>query len=192
MGVKDKDESKDKVLQSIKITKNAGIETELGGDVAFSKIEIVGASDAVGIIAAFVILAVTFGVFLAAGLPILTALIGLIAGLMCIFISSNFVDTPVFSLSLAAMIGLDVGIDYALFIISRYRENLSERYAPKEAVSRAMATAGSAVLFAGVTVIIALSGLSLVGVPFLKVMGLGGAAVVLFVVMWCHLLQFQR
>lgn len=176
------EESKNKVLQSIKITRNAGVETELGGDVAFSKIEVVGASDAVGVIAAFVILAVTFGVFLVAGLPILTAVIGLIVGLMCIFISSNFVDTPVFSLSLAAMIGLAVGIDYALFIISRYRENLSEGYEPKEATTRAMATAGSAVLFAGVTVIIALSGLSLVGVPFLKVMGLGGAAVVLFVV----------
>ncbi|WP_026881573.1 MMPL family transporter [Clostridium akagii] len=176
-------ESKDKVLEDIKITRKAGIQTELGGTVSLSKIEIVGASDAVGIIAAFVILVITFGLFLAAGLPMITAVIGLLSGLMCIFISSNFVDTPVFALSLAAMIGLAVGIDYALFIISRYRQNLSEGYGLKESVARAMATAGSAVVFAGATVVIALSGLSLVGVPFLKVMGLGAAAVVLLVVM---------
>ncbi|AJA46413.1 membrane export protein [Clostridium pasteurianum DSM 525 = ATCC 6013] len=176
------EESKNKVLQSIGITRDAGIQTELGGDVSFSELEIVGASDAVGLIAAFVVLLITFGLFLAAGLPIMTAIIGLLSGLMCIFISSNYVDTPVFSLSLAAMIGLAVGIDYALFIISRYRQNVGEGYSLQESVSRAMATAGSAVLFAGVTVIIALSGLSLVGVPFLKVMGLGAAAVVLLVV----------
>lgn len=176
------EQSKNKVLQSINITRDAGIQTELGGDVSFSELEVVGPSDAVGLIAAFVVLLITFGLFLAAGLPIITAIIGLLSGLMCIFISSNYVDTPVFSLSLAAMIGLAVGIDYALFIISRYRQNIGEGYSLQEAVSRAMATAGSAVLFAGVTVIIALSGLSLVGVPFLKVMGLGAAAVVLFVV----------
>lgn len=101
-----------------------------------------------------------------AGLPILTAVIGLVIGVMVILITSNFVEMSAFSLTLAVMIGLAVGIDYALFIISRYRQLLAEGYELKEAAARAVATAGSAVLFAGVTVVIALCGLVLVGIPF--------------------------
>lgn len=175
--------SKENILDSIEISKDAGIQTELGGSVAFSSIEIGGVSEVLGVGAAFLILVITFGLFLAAGLPIITALIGLVSGLMFIFIGTNFTETSSFTLSLAAMIGLAVGIDYALFIISRYRQNISEGYDLKESTARSLATAGSAVLFAGVTVIIALSGLLLVGIPFLGVMGIAAAVVVLMVVL---------
>ncbi|MDT8717767.1 MMPL family transporter [Clostridium sp. 19966] len=176
-------ESKDKVLEGLKIANAAGLETGVGGSVSFSQTEIGGNSELVSIITAFVILVFTLGSFLAAGLPIITALIGLMAGLMAIMAGTNVVDMSSFSLSLASMVGLAVGIDYALFIISRYRQNLSEGYDMKEAAAIAMGTAGSAVLFAGVTVIIALCGLSLVGVPFLGVMGKVAAFMVLIVVM---------
>lgn len=176
------EKDKNIVFNNIKITRDAGIQTELGGDVAFSGIEAVGPSDAVGLAIAFIVLLITFRLFMAALMPIATAAVGLASGVLCIFISSNSVDTLIFSLSLAAMIGLAVGIDYALFIISRYRENLAEGYDRQESLARAMATAGSSVLFAGVTVIIALSGLSLVGVPFLRTMGLDAAAVVLLAI----------
>ncbi|WP_160680594.1 MMPL family transporter [Clostridium sp. C8-1-8] len=175
-------ESKDKVLDSLKIADKSGIETGLGGSVSLSTTEIGGSSEVVSIIVAFIILIFTLGSFIAAGLPIITALIGLAAGLLTIAAGTNVVDMSSFSISLASMVGLAVGIDYALFIISRYRQNLSEHYESEEAVALAMGTAGSAVLFAGITVIIALFGLSLVGVPFLGVMGRVAAVMVLLVV----------
>lgn len=176
-------ESKDKVLECIKTSRNAGIQTELGGSVTLSKTEVGGSSEVISIIAAFIVLLFTLGSLLAAGLPIITALIGLIAGLMGIMAATSVVDMSAFSLSLASMVGLAVGIDYALFIISRYRQNLWEDGDLEEAAALAMGTAGSAVLFAGTTVIIALCGLSLVGVPFLGVMGRVAAAMVAVVVM---------
>lgn len=178
-----KTSSKEKVLDSIKISRKAGIQTELGGSVTFSEIEVGGISEVIGIVMAFFILAFTFASLLIAGLPILTAVIGLIIGVMVILITSNFVEMSAFSLTLAVMIGLAVGIDYALFIISRYRQLLAEGYELKEAAARAVATAGSAVLFAGVTVVIALCGLVLVGIPFLGVMGLVAAFMVLSVML---------
>lgn len=178
-----KTSSKEKVLDSIKISRKAGIQTELGGSVPFSEIEVGGISEVIGIVMAFFILAFTFASLLIAGLPILTAVIGLVIGVMGILITSNFVDMSAFSLTLAVMIGLAVGIDYALFIISRYRQLLAEGYELKEAAARAVATAGSAVLFAGVTVVIALCGLVLVGIPFLGVMGLVAAFMVLSVML---------
>ena len=178
-----KTSSKEKVLDSIKISRKAGIQTELGGSVTFSEIEVGGISEVIGIVMAFFILAFTFASLLIGGLPILTAVIGLIIGVMVILITSNFVEMSAFSLTLAVMIGLAVGIDYALFIISRYRQLLAEGYELKEAAARAVATAGSAVLFAGVTVVIALCGLVLVGIPFLGVMGLVAAFMVLSVML---------
>ncbi len=178
-----KESSKTKVLDSIEISRNAGIQTELGGSVTFSEIEVGGISEVLGIVLAFLILAFTFASLLVAGLPILTAVIGLIIGVMAILITSNFVDMSAFSLTLAVMIGLAVGIDYALFIISRYRQLLAEGYDLEEAAGRAVGTAGSAVLFAGVTVIIALCGLVLVDIPFLGVMGVVAAFMVLSVML---------
>ncbi|MCR3757536.1 MMPL family transporter [Clostridium felsineum] len=176
-------ESIDNVKTCIEASRNAGVQTELGGSVTLSKTEVGGTSELISIIAAFIVLAFTLGSLRAAGLPIITAIIGLVVGLMGIMVSTAFVDMSALSLSLASMVGLAVGIDYALFIISRYRQNVSEGYDLKEAAALSVGTAGSAVLFAGVTVIIALCGLALVGVPFLGVMGEVAAAMVFVVVM---------
>ncbi|HLM84855.1 MAG TPA: MMPL family transporter, partial [Solirubrobacteraceae bacterium] len=130
-----------------------------------------GISTAVGLLAAIVVLLLTFGSLLAMGLPILTALFGLGTGLSAIALFTHVVDTPNFSSELAAMIGLGVGIDYALFILTRFREayrtpgpTFQDTHA---SIIQAMDTAGRAVLFAGATVVIALLGMMLLGVEFL-------------------------
>jgi membrane protein YdfJ len=175
-----KEYSKELIKEKIEQTRAAGIQTELAGDVAFSELEIGGVSEVIGVIIAFLVLAITFTSFLAAGMPILTAAIGLGIGIMMILMGTHFLDIPAFSLSLAAMLGLAVGIDYALFIVSRFRQQLAKGYSVKESVSIANGTAGSAVVFAGVTVIIALLGLSVAKIPFLSMMGVA-AAVCVFV-----------
>ncbi|MFC5470471.1 MMPL family transporter [Cohnella suwonensis] len=173
-------ESIDHALKSIEGANSQGLQTELGGTVALSEVEAGGSSEIVGIAVAFLILVLTLGSFLAAGLPILTAVIALGIGIMLIFVGSHYTEIPSFSLSLAAMLGLAVGIDYGLFIISRYKQNLKDGKEREEAAALANATAGSAVVFAGLTVIIALVGLTVTGIPFLGAMGLA-AAVTVFV-----------
>jgi membrane protein YdfJ len=177
------DASKNKIKDIAKLAKKSGIQTEIGGTVAFSHVKIGGASELVGIVIAFGILVFTFASFLTAGLPIITAIIGLGIGAMGILISSNFFSVQATSLSLATMIGLAVGIDYALFIISRHRQQLAQGLDVRESIARATATAGSAVVFAGLTVIVALCGLSVVGIPFLTSMGLSAAFTVLAVML---------
>ncbi|MFP3887356.1 MMPL family transporter [Priestia filamentosa] len=176
------DSSKKIVKKNIKITHDAGIQTELAGTVAFSKTEAGGSAEGIGIIIAFIILAVTFTSFLAAGMPILTSIIGLAIGLLTVVIGTNFIDIPSVSLSVASMLGLAVGIDYALFIIVRFRQQLKENYSIRESIAIATGTAGSAVVFAGITVIIGLLGLSITEVPFLTAMGYTGAVSVLVAV----------
>jgi putative drug exporter of the RND superfamily len=154
-----------------------GLELELGGQPiekgqAFS----FGAAESVGILAAIVILLVAFGSVVAMGLPILTALFGLGAGVALIDLISHLVTVPTFATQLAAMIGIGVGIDYALFIVTRYRQGLHDGEMPEEAIILALATAGRAVLFAGTTVIISLFGMMLMGLSF--VYGLAFAAIV--------------
>src|SRR5213076_1289544 len=128
----------------------------------------VGFATGVGLLAAVVVLLLSFGSLLAMGLPILTALLGLGAGLGVIGLGSHVVDMVDFSTELALMIGLGVGIDYALFVVTRfrsaYRENGSDVQA---AVELAMNTAGRAILFAGATVVIAMLGLLALGVSLL-------------------------
>ena len=132
-------------------------------------------TDALGLLLSFFILAITFGSFLAAGMPPLTALLGVGLSLSAITVLSNVMTLNSTTSSLATMLGLAVGIDYALFIISRHRSNLISGMDPRQSIAVANATAGSAVVFAGVTVIIALLGLFVVGIPFLGMMGLGAA-----------------
>ncbi|MGE7717960.1 MMPL family transporter [Priestia megaterium] len=177
------DASKNKIKDIAKLAKKSGIQTEIGGTVAFSHVKIGGASELVGIIIAFGILVFTFASFLTAGIPIITAIIGLGIGAMGILISSNFFSVQATSLSLATMIGLAVGIDYALFIISRHRQQLAQGLDVRESIALATGTAGSAVVFAGLTVIVALCGLSVVGIPFLTSMGLSAAFSVLVVML---------
>ena len=117
-------------------------------------------SEVVGLTAAVFILLFTFGTAIAMGIPILTAILGLSAGLGIIALISHTVEVPTSAPTLATMIGLGVGIDYALFIVTRHRSQLAEGMEPRESVARATATAGGAVVFAGGTVIIALLSLS--------------------------------
>jgi RND superfamily putative drug exporter len=148
------------------------IQVELGGQaIEQTEQEGFGVSTEVGLLAAIVVLLLTFGSVVAMGLPIITALFGLGTGLSAIALLTHIVDTPNFSSELAAMIGLGVGIDYALFILTRFREAYRTPgptfQDARAAVVQAMDTAGRAVMFAGATVVIALLGMMLLGVEFL-------------------------
>ncbi|MBB6634479.1 MMPL family transporter [Cohnella thailandensis] len=176
------EDSKEHVQEAIGISREAGVQTELGGDVQMSELEILGVSELIGIAFAFLVLIITFKSFLAAGLPLVTALVGVGIGMMLVYYSANFFSITSTGTILAVMLGIAVGIDYALFIISRHRQQMAEGVEAKESIARANATAGSAVIFAGLTVIIALAGLSIVNIPFLTVMGLAGAFTVLIAV----------
>lgn len=153
----------------------AGSTVSLGGDLFATALPAFGASEGLGIIIAFFVLAVTFGSFLAAGLPLLTALLGVGLSMAAIFISTIFGPVSSTTPLLALMLGLAVGIDYSLFIISRHIDQLKSGMEVRESAARSVATAGSAVVFAGTTVVIALCGLAVAGIPFLTTMGIGAA-----------------
>src|SRR5438445_515089 len=157
---------------------------ELGGPpIDIVEFQVPGASEGIGIAAAMVILLIAFGSVVAMGLPIIIALFGLGLGTAVLAVISHTVSTPDFAPELAAMIGLGVGIDYALFIVTRYRQGLHDGLEPDEAVELALTTSGRAVLFAGITVIISLLGLLLMGQPFVVGLALGAVATVAFVVL---------
>ncbi|MDQ5894052.1 MAG: putative drug exporter of the superfamily [Actinomycetota bacterium] len=136
-------------------------------------------SEAIGLTVAAIVLVLTFGSVIAMGMPILTALMGLLTGLGLITLLSNVTTISTTSPTLATMIGLGVGIDYALFIVTRHRSGLAAGLEPDEAAARATATAGGAVLFAGTTVIIALLALGLAGIPLVWTLGYAAAIAVL-------------
>ncbi len=138
-------------------------------------------SEIVGILAAIVIMLIMFGAVVAAGLPLLTALIGLGVGLSLLAISANFISTASFAPSLATMIGLGVGFDYSLFLLNRYRQAVLDGAEHKEAALIAVGTAGRAIVFAAITVIIALSGLLVLGLSFLNGLAIGAAVTVISV-----------
>ncbi|MET0276556.1 MAG: MMPL family transporter [Acidimicrobiia bacterium] len=137
-----------------------GLTIDYGGNM-FAKESLNGKSEAIGLLAAMVILLFAFGSVLAMGLPIGTALFGIGTGTAIVMIVNNFIDMPDFTTAATAMIGLGVGIDYALFIVTRYRESLAAGLDPERSVVRALDTAGRAVLFAGTTVMISVLGLLL-------------------------------
>ncbi|MFF2943867.1 MMPL family transporter [Streptomyces niveus] len=159
-----------------------GLRTEVGGTVYSTGGLAVGIGEAIGLGVAILVLLVTFGSLTAAGLPLLTALFGLVIGLIGLLLISNVTTVSSTAPSLALMVGLAVGIDYALLIVDRHRTQLAAGMDPEESAARATGTAGGAVVFAGLTVIIALSGLTVVGIPFLSVMGLAAAGTVLMAV----------
>ena len=140
-----------------------------------------GPSEGIGITAAIVIMLLAFGSVVAMGLPILTALVGVAVGYGIVALISHLLIDPSFGPELMAMIGLGVGIDYALFIVTRYRQGLAEHRSPRDAVILAMSTAGRAVLFAGTTVLISLLGLFLVGQEYLVGLAVGTILAVLAV-----------
>ncbi len=155
-----------------------GAQYELGGRMFLSG-SFGGTSELIGLLAAVLILLVAFGSVLAMGLPIITAIFGIGVGFAIVALASNFVTMPDVTIQLAAMLGLGVGIDYALFIVTRYRQGLHDGLDPERATVLALDTAGRAVLFAGATVVISLCGLFVIGVDFITGLGLGAAATVL-------------
>ncbi|WP_306205153.1 MMPL family transporter [Actinoplanes sp. RD1] len=159
----------------------AGLTVEVGGDALQTPVE-VGIGEVIGFGIAAVVLLITFGSLVAAGLPLLTAVFGVAGAVAGVQIVSGFVDLGSNTLILALMLGLAVAIDYALFIVSRYRHELASGRTPAEAAGHATGTAGSAVTFAGLTVVIALAALAVVNIPFLTQMGLAAAGAVVVAV----------
>ena len=173
------DESYEALIETVEGIEAQGVRVELGGGViAAHEAAHSSTSELIGLAVAVVVLLFAFGSVIAMGLPLITALIGLGIGLMGITLMSAVVDLSETAPVLATMIGLAVGIDYALFIVTRHRQNLADGLPVAEAAARANATAGSAVVFAGMTVVIAIGGLAVVGIPFLTAMGLAAAATV--------------
>ncbi|QFX86560.1 MMPL family transporter [Streptomyces sp. SYP-A7193] len=164
--------------ESLEHARDSGLTVEAGGDAMQDMGGPSGTAEAIGISVAAVVLLITFGSLAAAGLPLLTALIGVGISLFAITALAGPLGLADTTSTVAIMLGLAVGIDYALFIVSRYREERAKGRAAQEAVALATGTAGSAVVFAGLTVVIALAGLSVVGIPMLTEMGLGAAGAV--------------
>ncbi|NUP25051.1 MAG: MMPL family transporter [Streptomyces sp.] len=181
-GMELKDASRDALQDAAQDARHAGLTVEVGGDALQTTPE-TGATEVIGIAVAAVVLVITFGSLIAAGLPLLTALIGVGIGISTITALASALELGSTTSTLAMMIGLAVGIDYALFIVSRYRAELAEGREREEAAGRAVGTAGSAVVFAGLTVVIALVGLSVVNIPMLTKMGIAAAGTVVIAVL---------
>src|SRR5271165_5384622 len=178
----------ERVVHVARAATGSGVQVELGGQaIEATERSGFGLPTAVGLLAAIVVLLLTFGSLTAMGLPIATALAGLGTGLGLIALFTHVVDTPNFSSELAAMIGLGVGIDYALFILTRFREAYKTPGPTfentRESVVQALDTAGRAVLFAGSTVVIALLGMMLLGVSFLYGVAISASIGVLMVML---------
>ena len=175
--------SVDALQDAARAAEQNGLRTSVGGTVFNSKGVHIGPSEIIGVAVALLVLVVTFGSLLAAGMALLPALIGVAAGLAGLLALAPAVSISSTAVTLALMLGLAVGIDYVLFILSRHRQQLARGTDPKESVALAVGTAGSAVVFAGATVITALAALSVIGIPFLTTMGLGAAGAVLIAVL---------
>jgi RND superfamily putative drug exporter len=172
-----------RVIDSAEAVRSPTLQVELGGEaIKQAQQPSLGFATGVGLLAAVVVLLLSFGSLLAMGLPIVTALFGLGAGLGVIGLGSHLVDMVDFSSELALMIGLGVGIDYALFIVTRYRDAYRENGGDVQgALELAMNTAGRAILFAGATVVIALLGMFALGVGFLYGVAIAASLAVLLV-----------
>jgi len=160
-----------------------GLQVDLGGQAVENALRpSVGISAIVGVVAAAVVLFIAFGSLLAMLLPLAVAIAGLVSGLMTVGLASHAVSIPSIGPTLGVLIGLGVGIDYALFIVTRHRNNLKAGMTPQDAAVRALNTSGRAVLFAGTTVCIALLGMLVLGVSFVSGLGIAAAITVLFTV----------
>ncbi|WP_194420444.1 efflux RND transporter permease subunit [Microbacterium abyssi] len=155
-----------------------GSELKLGGDLFAISIPGVTLTEAVGLVIALLVLVVTFRSFVVAGLPLLTAVLGVGISMAGIFAATAFASVSSTTPLLALMLGLAVGIDYALFIMARHQDQVRDGVEPEESAARAVGTAGSAVVFAGITVLIALIGLGFAGIPFLTTMGIAASVAV--------------
>ena len=164
--------------------REAGMEVAVGGPIGSELSEPkTESSEVVGLVAAMIILAFTFGTLVAMGLPIVSAVVGLLVGLSLIGLLGNVVTVPTIAPTLATMIGLGVGIDYALFLVSRHRAQRREGLALDESIATAVATTGSAIVFAGGTVVIALIALLVAGIPLVTSLGYAAAVAVVTAVL---------
>ena len=172
------------VLEAGKPAARAGLQVAVGGSVGSELSEpATESSEVVGLVAAMIILAFTFGTLAAMGLPIVSAVFGLAAGLSLIVLLGHVVTVPSIAPTLATMIGLGVGIDYALFLVSRHRLNRQQGMGLEDSIALAVATSGSAIVFAGTTVVIALLTLLVAGIPLVTALGYSSAVAVVTAVL---------
>jgi RND superfamily putative drug exporter len=176
------DEERTALLSAVEAG-SGDLTVEASGEALNAGAPHMGVGEVVGVVVAVLILALTYGSLVAAGMNLLTAVVGVGIGVLGITIATGFLDLSSTTSALAGMLGLAVGIDYALFIISRYRQELLRGADVGAAIATAAGTAGSAVVTAGLTVVIALLGLSVVGIPFLTQMGVAAAATVVVAVL---------
>ncbi len=175
--------TRDQIKAAADVGRDAGLDVQISGSAATEAEMPGGITELIGIAVAAVVLVITFGSLVAAGLPLITAIIGIMIGSLGITVATGFMDLGSMTPTLAVMIGLAVAIDYSLFIVSRFKHELSLTDDRSEAAGRAVGTAGSAVVFAGLTVIIALVALRVVGIPFLSDMGAAAASTVFIAVL---------
>jgi RND superfamily putative drug exporter len=170
-------EAGDQIREHAEAIDVSGLRIEFGGNMFIEQASF--SSELIGILCAIVILLIAFGSLLAMGLPIMTALFGIGCGIALIGLAANVLSVPVFASPAAAMIGIGVGIDYALFIVTRYRQGLHDGMEPEAAVVRALDTAGRAVLFAGITVVISLMGMFLINLDAMRGLAISASLAVL-------------
>ena len=170
-------------IAAAETARDAGLQVELSRQIVRGTEE-VGGGEGIGLAVALLVLLVAFGSVIAAGIPIGSAVFGILVGLGLITTMAGFADVPSISPMIASMIGIGVGIDYALFVVTRHRGFLRDGHAPIEAAALANATSGTAVLFAGTTVVVALAGLLVAGIPSIAMMGYA-AAITVAVAMVC-------
>lgn len=175
-------ETRDFLFAAGDAARDAGLQVEVAGDALQAEVE-PPASELIGVAVAALVLVITFSSLLAAGLPLMMAFFGVGIGSSLIALGTGFIDMSAESGILATMLGIAVSIDYALFIVSRFRVELASGKSIEEAIGIAVGTAGNAVVFAGATVMIALAGLSVVGIPFLTIMAFAAVITVFFAVL---------
>ncbi|MET0510860.1 MAG: MMPL family transporter [Thermoleophilaceae bacterium] len=175
------DAAREELEKSAEPAAAEGMQVEFGGGLVTEEHK--STAELLGIMVGFLVLAITLGSMIAAGLPLLTALIGVGISVTAVTALTAVFELTETATTLATMLGLAVGIDYALFILARHRQNVGDGLEPREAAAQATGTAGSAVVFAGMTVVIALVGLMVVQIPFLTVMGLAAAGAVIIAVL---------
>ncbi|RZQ62414.1 MMPL family transporter [Amycolatopsis suaedae] len=178
-----KPEQRDALLAAAESARAGGLTVEVTGEAMTAPPEIGGAAEVIGVVVALLILALTYGSLAVAGMNLLTAAVGVGIGALGVTIATGFMDLQSTTPILATMLGLAVGIDYALFIINRYRQELRDGADVGPAIATAVGTAGSAVVTAGLTVVIALAGLAVAGIPFLTQMGIAAAATIVVAVL---------
>ncbi|WP_305783588.1 MMPL family transporter [Symbioplanes lichenis] len=178
------DDQRAQLLDTVAAAGRSGLTVEITGEASQENAaDIGGPAEAIGVVVALLVLALTYGSLVTAGMNLLTAVVGVGIGALGITTLTGFVDLQSTTPILAVMLGLAVGIDYALFIVTRHRQELLHGRTPEDAAALAVGTAGSAVVTAGITVVIALAGLAVAGVPFLTEMGIAAACTIVVAVL---------